>query len=619
MNAERKAGNEEFLLKYIYAGLRVRMMKFDTELLERIKAANDIVSVISEHVVLKRQGKNYTGLCPFHNEKTPSFSVTPEKRLFYCYGCGASGDVISFVQRYDNKNFPEAVEALAERAGIALPKSERSEADIRREKEREALYEVNAMAERFFHNCLLETEMGQPALAYLRGRGLSDDTIRAFKLGFAPAGYDRLCRAFGKRGVPERRLLALGLCRKNDAGQMYDYFRNRVMFPIHDGRGRTVGFGGRVMDGSEPKYLNSPETEIFNKGKLLFAFDKAYKSIRETKQAVLVEGYMDVIGAHDKGVTNVVASLGTAYTKDHGNVLVRQAEEIVLAYDMDGAGRRAAKRAIELLRNTDFKVRILAMPDGKDPDDYVRNHGAEEFRRLIAEAVKPFEYLLGEALKAANVNTPEGKAAVMNEMFPFIAATTDPMVRDAGLHALEGALWLDAATVRRYFRNYGSKKNGREIEARGTAGLASVGRRSESDILTAYASVYAEAWKRVKQYLPTEDIKNELHVTLLEKVGELAASETAGRILQTELALRLTEEEMSEYSRLMLAVDVGAYDEAALDEQIRRLRLKSLREQYKMHSGAADALMRAGDSAYIGELKKCRDIQTLIREWSRTV
>ena len=382
---------------------------FENELIEQIKDANDIVSVVSEHVALKKRGKNYWGCCPFHNEKTPSFSVAPEKGFYYCFGCHASGNAIKFLMELEHLTFVEALERLANRANIPLPEAKLSPEQRARDERRKKLYEASDLAATFFHNCLTQTSIGKVGLDYLKKRGLTQETIETFKLGFAPDGWDKLYRAFHERGIDDSILLELNLVRKNQKGQFYDFFRNRIMFPIMDGKGRVVAFGGRVMDDSTPKYLNSPESSIFEKGKLLFAFDKAYKSIREEKQAILVEGYMDVISAHNHGVTNVVASLGTAYTRDHGHILMRQAEEIVLAYDMDGAGRQAAARAIELLQNTDFKVRVLAMPDGKDPDDYVRNHGGQAFKELVAKAVKPLDYLLSESLLVAGnlVEFPE--------------------------------------------------------------------------------------------------------------------------------------------------------------------------------------------------------------------
>ena len=285
---------------------------FDNELIAQIKDANDIVSVVSEHVALKKKGQNYWGCCPFHNEKTASFSVSPEKGFYYCFGCRASGNSIKFLMEIEHLTFPEALEKLANRANIALPEQELSPQQRARELHRKKLYEANELAASFFHNCLTQTSLGKVGLEYLKKRGLTKETIDNFRLGFAPEGWDRLYKAFRERGIEDSVLLELNLARKNSEGRAYDFFRNRVMFPIMDGKGRVVGFGGRVMDDSSPKYLNSPESPIFDKGKLLFAFDKAYKRIRETKQAILVEGYMDVISAHNKGITNVVASLGTA-------------------------------------------------------------------------------------------------------------------------------------------------------------------------------------------------------------------------------------------------------------------------------------------------------------------
>lgn len=262
---------------------------FDNELIAQIKDANDIVSVVSEHVALKKKGQNYWGCCPFHNEKTASFSVSPEKGFYYCFGCRASGNSIKFLMEIEHLTFPEALEKLANRANIALPEQELSPQQRARELHRKKLYEANELAASFFHNCLTQTSLGKVGLEYLKKRGLTKETIDNFRLGFAPEGWDRLYKAFRERGIEDSVLLELNLARKNSEGRAYDFFRNRVMFPIMDGKGRVVGFGGRVMDDSSPKYLNSPESPIFDKGKLLFAFDKAYKSIRETKQAILVE------------------------------------------------------------------------------------------------------------------------------------------------------------------------------------------------------------------------------------------------------------------------------------------------------------------------------------------
>lgn len=585
---------------------------FDAELIEQIKDANDIVSVISEHMTLKKKGRNYWGCCPFHNEKTPSFSVNPEKGFFYCFGCHETGNAISFLMKYNGVSFPEALEQLANRAGIVLPERNLSKAELVRKEHRDKLYEVNALAATFFHNCLTKTEMGKPGLAYLQGRGLSAETIERFQLGFAPNNWDKLYRSFHERGIDDQLLIEIGLCRRNEAGKLYDYFRNRVMFPICDGKGRVVAFGGRVLDDSKPKYLNSPEYELFNKGHMLFAFDKAYRTIREKKQVILVEGYMDVIGAHNQGITNVVASLGTAYTKDQGRLLIRQAEEVVLAYDMDNAGQIAARRAIELLQDTEFKVRVVAMPDGKDPDDYVRNHGPEAFLELVANAVTPFEFYLNSALISHDSNTVNGKEAILEEVFPLISATSNQIERENYLKALALPLWMDNSTIYRMFRQYLGK--GDITLPKVTAGAtASVGTIGEEDKLVAIALTDPLAWQRVQAYLPLEDITNPLYQALFKKAGDLLSK--TGSLQATALEESLTEEERSAYGRLMVMGETE-FNEAQLDGYIRAVRLKSLREQYKTHSVLADQLNRAGDTRFVEELKMCQDLQTLIKEWT---
>ncbi|KAF1682216.1 DNA primase [Veillonella sp. R32] len=585
---------------------------FDAELIEQIKDANDIVSVISEHMTLKKMGRNYWGCCPFHNEKTPSFSVNPEKGFFYCFGCRETGNAISFLMKYNGVSFPEALEQLANRAGIVLPERNLSKAELVRKEHRDKLYKVNELAATFFHNCLTKTEMGKPGLAYLQGRGLSAETIEHFQLGFAPNNWDKLYRSFHERGIDDQLLIESGLCRRNEAGKLYDYFRNRVMFPICDGKGRVVAFGGRVLDDSKPKYLNSPEYELFNKGHMLFAFDKAYRTIREKKQVILVEGYMDVIGAHNQGITNVVASLGTAYTKDQGRLLIRQAEEVVLAYDMDNAGQIAARRAIELLQDTEFKVRVVAMPDGKDPDDYVRNHGSEAFLELVANAVTPFEFYLNSALISHDSNTVNGKEAILEEVFPLISATSNQIERENYLKALALPLWMDNSTIYRMFRQYLGK--GDITLPKVTAGTtASVGTIGEEDKLVAIALTDPLAWQRVQAYLPLEDITNPLYQALFKKAGDILSK--TGSLQATALEESLTEEERSAYGRLMVMGETE-FNEAQLDGYIRAVRLKSLREQYKTHSVLADQLNRAGDTRFVEELKMCQDLQTLIKEWT---
>ena len=599
--------------------------RFDQTVLEQIRQSTDIVTLISQYVALKKRGRNYLGLCPFHNEKTPSFTVSPDKGFYHCFGCKASGDAISFLMKYTNRSFQEAVEMLAESAGIELPEEDKSPELMRREARRKRLYEINELARAFYHSCLLKTKLGQEGLAYLKNRGLSEETIHSFSLGFAPKEWNKLYQAFLGRDIAEGDMLAAGLVRKSQ-DKAYDYFRNRVMFPIRDGRGHVVGFGGRVMDDSEPKYLNSAESDVFNKGKLLFAFDKAYRSIREKKQVILVEGYMDVLQAHNVGITNVVASLGTAFTVEQSQLLLRQADEIILAYDMDGAGRKAAERAIQITHHQEFKVRVVSMPDGKDPDEYIRTHGKDAFLQLVDEAVSPFEFLLNRAMVKYGAANLDGKLAVMGEVFPFIASTAEPVRREGFLRALALPLRLDNSTIFRYFRDF-QHKNGKEdnpfsspirgkvLEGEGDKKtlLQTESFDPTESSLIAFAMTDTKSLERILLEVPMEDFSHAIHRSMLEKSASLLLS--GKEVNFSTLEEIFSKEEIEELARLMMNLNNG-YDEEVLTGCIRRVRLKALQKEYKEHSMLADALSRAKDPRFIEELKICQDLQQEMRKWS---
>ncbi|HAL19114.1 MAG TPA: DNA primase, partial [Spirochaetaceae bacterium] len=331
----------------------------------RVRDASDILNVVASYVPLKKKGRNYWGCCPFHSEKTPSFSVAPEKGFFYCFGCHAGGNVFKFISMIENISYFDAVRLQAEKLGIPMPDREKSEKDIEKERKINDLRRMMEMAQAFFHNCLVKTRYGVAGLQYFSGRGIGADVIEDVSLGFAPDAPGKLRDAFKKRGVKEQLLLEGGLIAERQNG-VYDKFRNRVMIPIADDRGHVVGFGGRVMGDGQPKYLNSPETLLFNKRKLLFGLDRAKKSIREEGRAILVEGYMDAISLSAAGIKNVVASLGTAFTVEQCRLLLRNADEICFCYDSDEAGQRATMRALSIVRSTGARARVLIVPDGKD-------------------------------------------------------------------------------------------------------------------------------------------------------------------------------------------------------------------------------------------------------------
>ncbi len=378
----------------------------------------DIETVISSHVNLKRRGKTLVGLCPFHNEKTPSFTVYPESRSFYCFGCGAGGDVISFVRRIENLDYIEAVKAVAQMAGVSMPEDGY---DDTLSKQRQRLLGANREAARFFHEQLMNPK-NKDALNYFLKRGLDRNTIRRFGLGYAPNDWRELTNHLKSKGFTEHELVLANLARrsdKNGRANYYDNFRNRVMFPIIDLRGNVIAFGGRVMDDSKPKYINTSDTLVYKKSNGVFGLNLA-KNANENK-LILVEGYMDVIALHQAGFTNAIACLGTAFTAEQANLLSRYADEIIICYDNDGAGRTATARALGVLSKTGLKLRVVQMSGGKDADEIIRTHGKERFADLLKGAASTTEYKLLEARAKYDLNTDDGKVEFLNSAATILA------------------------------------------------------------------------------------------------------------------------------------------------------------------------------------------------------
>ncbi len=399
--------------------------------LQELVAKNDIESVVSAYVSLKRRGRNLVGLCPFHGEKTPSFNLYPETSSFYCFGCGAGGDVITFIRRIENLSYIDAVKLLADRAGMAVPEQDRNDAGAR---QRVRVLEANREAARLFH-AFLYSEGGRAGLEYYHSRGYTDSTIRHFGLGYAPQSFDFLRDNLRKKGFYDEELVLAWLCARSRNGKgIYDIFRNRVMIPIIDVRGNVIAFGGRVLDDSKPKYLNSGETLVFKKTNNLFALNFA----KQTKQErlILCEGYMDVIALHQAGFTNAVAALGTSFTADHARLLSRYTDEVVLIFDADAAGKKGAQRAIGLLRETGLRIRLVTIPDGKDPDEFIKKNGPERFKLLVERAANDVEYRLIELGQRHLLNTSEGKVTYLREATQMLAELNDPLERDVYLGRL---------------------------------------------------------------------------------------------------------------------------------------------------------------------------------------
>lgn len=388
-------------------------MYYPEELVEEIRGKNDILDVISGYVKLQRKGSSHFGLCPFHNEKSPSFSVSPGKQMYYCFGCGAGGNVFTFVMEYENYSFPEALKMLANRVGVTLPEQEYSEEARRQQDLKSNILELNKVAAKYFYY-QLRTESGRQAMDYLKNRELTDETIKGFGLGFANKFSDDLYKYMKKQGVADEVLRESGLMNVDEKRGMYDKFWNRVIFPIMDVNNRVIGFGGRVMGDGKPKYLNSPETKVFDKSRNLYGLNIARTSRK--KNLLVCEGYMDVISLHQAGFKNAVASLGTALTTQHAGLLKRYTEEIVLTYDSDEAGTKAALRAIPILKAVGLSARVLHMEPYKDPDEFIKVMGADAFQERIDQSENSFMFEITVLQREYNMKDPEEKTAFFNQV-----------------------------------------------------------------------------------------------------------------------------------------------------------------------------------------------------------
>lgn len=445
-------------------------MPFPDSFLQELKLRSDITEIASSYVNLKRHGRNMVGLCPFHGEKTPSFNIYTENGSFYCFGCGAGGDVITFIMKIENLDYVEAVKFLAQRAGMEMPENTY---DDSLSKLRMRIYEANREAARFFHATLL-SQRGQSGLNYLRGRALSDRTIRHFGLGFADDDWNSLCNHLKNKGFSEYEIYFANLAfkRKNGNG-IYDRFVNRVMFPIIDLRGNVIAFGGRIMTDEKPKYLNTSDTPVFKKSENLFSLNNAKSS--GTRTLILCEGYMDVIALNQAGFTNAVATLGTALTNEQAVLMKRYADEVIICYDADGAGQKATARAIDILRNAGLPIKILTVPSGKDPDEFIRSkgeNGPAAFKLLIEKCGNDIEYRLMKLKENYNLNTTDGKVAFLNEAVKIVATIESPIERDVFASKLCAELEIDKnafleqiSKVKRRDRRENIKKETRQIQA----------------------------------------------------------------------------------------------------------------------------------------------------------
>lgn len=400
-------------------------MAIPQQYIEELTARNDIVDFIGGYVQLRRRGRTCTGLCPFHNEKTPSFHVYPENQSFYCFGCGAGGDIITFARKINNLDYVEAVKLLASRAGMALPEEEDKVGEQRRR-----ILAINKETARFFYAQLMEPETGRAARAYWLGRGLSPATIKSFGLGYAPDSFRALRDHLRAKGFSDADMLEARVVSRSEKGNVYDVFRNRVMTPIFDLRGNVIAFGGRVMDDSKPKYINSPETLVYKKSRTFFALNNAKKS--QERRYIVCEGYMDVMAMHQAGFTTAVAGCGTALTADHIKLISQYADEVVLCYDSDEAGQKATNRAIELFKESGVKLTVLNIPRdrAKDPDEFIKKFGGEAFRMLLDGSSNTIEFALNNIRRKYDLSSPADRVTYLREAAEFLAAQANPTERE---------------------------------------------------------------------------------------------------------------------------------------------------------------------------------------------
>ncbi len=401
------------------------MVRYSDELIDEIRSRNDIVDIISQYVVLKRSGRNFFGLCPFHKEKSPSFSVSPDKQIFHCFGCGVGGNVFHFVSKIENLSFKETIEMLAERTGIELPTLEGGE-DTKLLQLKAKVYEINQLAAHFYHENLYKPS-AKPAQEYVKKRKLDNNTLKNFLIGYSGT-YNELYTMLKEKGFTEEEILASSLVNKTPEGKFVDRFRKRLMFPIQDTRNRVIAFGGRVLDDSKPKYINSPENIVYSKGRHLFGLNVAKKG--DLKKIIIVEGYMDAISLHQRGITNAVASLGTAMTEAQGRLLRKSSEQVIIGYDSDGAGQAATMRGLEILQGMGCDIRILQIEGAKDPDEFVVKYGPERFQKQVEKAISLVEYKVKVLKNSLNIEHPNDKIKFLKEIAKVLSKIDNEIERE---------------------------------------------------------------------------------------------------------------------------------------------------------------------------------------------
>lgn len=480
-------------------------MMIPDEIIREIRERAVILEVISDYVVLKKSGVNYLGLCPFHSEKTPSFNVNTAKGIYHCFGCGVGGDAISFVMRMEGLSFPDAVKFLARKVGVVIPERAVPASEKRLRDERECLYEVHEIAAKFYEDLLRGGVPGAACRNYLEKRGVDEETSRLYGLGYAPDSWDALTRFLERKKFPLAEAEKVGLVRSRERGGYYDGFRNRLLFPIRDTHGRVIGFGGRVLDDSLPKYLNSPESPVYHKSEVLFGLGMAKQAMREKGEAFIVEGYFDHLALYRAGVRNVVATCGTALTAAHLKLLRRFAGKAYLLFDADKAGKKATVRSMEIFLQENFPARVVQMPAGEDPDSYLEKYGSNAFEGLVSAAVPVFEFFFRDLCSQEDIGSVEGKVKVLEELAPRLRKIPDAVERDLYLREVARFLGIEENDVRR--------KMGKEEPSHAPVRAPKERRKASAgaeEMLLSLMGKYPEVVRLVAEFGPAQIFRTEV-------------------------------------------------------------------------------------------------------------
>ena len=581
----------------------MRTMRYAEEWIERVRAESDILQVVSEYVSLQRKGQRYWGLCPFHGEKSPSFSVAPDKGFYYCFGCQSGGNIFQFVMQMDNVPFKEAARKVANKFGIPLPEIERTPEEEAKDRLKKSLYEVNAQAARYFAACLGHDRVGKDAREYLARREIPEELQKKFQLGYAPNSWQHARDALLKKGFSPEALEAAGLVGRNKQGGLYERFRGGLMDPISDPRGRVIGFGGRILVDKEgdAKYLNSPETTLFNKRHQLYGLNFALDTIKQTKRVFIVEGYMDLLALHKAGVTDSVASLGTAFTSQQSRLIQRSADEVIFAYDSDSAGQNATIRALEVVREQGLQVRILAMPDGKDPDEFIRSHGVEEFRKL--QGLSLLEYRLNRILLQGEARGPTHKQETVEQIVAALADSKDMVEVEEQIRVLAQQLQLDEGVLRKEIQRF-ARRGSRPEKKVDTSALE----RDELPVAKTEREVLAFLAKEesARPYVATQLAESDFSKAVRGRLFALLTDPARPGPLSLSVD---AEEESREWYRIDGEERFMPEDPIPfLDRLIQRIRLDSLSRQLEEASQKAEEERKQGNENFLQELQKSQRI-----------